>query len=153
MTSTDETWSWEDGTPIQFVNWSPNEPNGDSSSQACVEAFHQTNPGEWNDHSCAEAQYYICKMPIGKLKTKQRCQEISRWSPEVNLRYQLHAGDERRERGITLGWKPRVDFTRSPKQGYQWRHKNDLCPPKIQKRQIATLKWETVPRKIRTSWI
>ena len=69
--TTDETWSWEDGTPIQFVNWSPNEPNGDSSSQACVEAFHQTNPGEWNDHSCEEAQYYICKMPMGKLKITQ----------------------------------------------------------------------------------
>ena len=27
--------------------------------------------------------------------------------------------------------KPRGDVTRSPKQWYQWPHKNDLCPPKI----------------------
>ena len=27
--------------------------------------------------------------------------------------------------------KPRVDFTRSPKQGYQWPHKKDWCPPNI----------------------
>ena len=27
--------------------------------------------------------------------------------------------------------KPRGNVTRSPKQGYQWPHKKDLCPPKI----------------------
>ena len=26
---------------------------------------------------------------------------------------------------------PRGDVTRNPKQGYQWPHKKDLCPPKI----------------------
>ena len=29
----------------------------------------------------------------------------------------------------TLALKPRGDVTRSPKQGYQWPHKKDLCPP------------------------
>ena len=31
----------------------------------------------------------------------------------------------------TLALKPRGDITRSPKQGYQWPHKKDSCPPKI----------------------
>ena len=31
----------------------------------------------------------------------------------------------------TLALKPRGDVTRSPKQGYQWPHKKDSCPPKI----------------------
>ena len=30
----------------------------------------------------------------------------------------------------TLALKPRGDITRSLKQGYQWPHKKDLCPPK-----------------------
>ena len=30
----------------------------------------------------------------------------------------------------TLTLKPRADVTRSPKQGCQWPHKKDLCPPK-----------------------
>ena len=30
--------------------------------------------------------------------------------------------------------KLRGDVTRSPKQGYQWPHKKDLCPPKIFKK-------------------
>ena len=31
----------------------------------------------------------------------------------------------------TLPLKPRADVNRSPKQGYQWPHKKDLCPPKF----------------------
>ena len=33
--------------------------------------------------------------------------------------------------GSTVALKPRADVTRSPKQGYQWPHKTDLCPPKV----------------------
>ena len=29
-----------------------------------------------------------------------------------------------------LALKPRAEVTRSPKYGYQWPHKEDLCPPK-----------------------
>ena len=36
--------------------------------------------------------------------------------------------------GSTLALKPRGDIARSPKQGYQWPHKKDLCPPKFKKR-------------------
>ena len=35
----------------------------------------------------------------------------------------------------TLALKPRGDVTRSPKQGYQWPHKKDSCPPKIFKKK------------------
>ena len=31
--------------------------------------------------------------------------------------------------------KPRGDVTKSPKQGYQWPHKKDLCPPKFKKKK------------------
>ena len=31
----------------------------------------------------------------------------------------------------TLALKSRGDITRTPKQGYQWPHKKNLCPPKI----------------------
>ena len=47
-------------------------------------------------------------------------------APEVNLRNSLHTGDKARKQG-----KPRGDVARSPKQGYQWSHEKDLCPPKI----------------------
>ena len=31
--------------------------------------------------------------------------------------------------GFILVLKPRADVIRSLKQGYQWPHKNDMCPP------------------------
>ena len=33
----------------------------------------------------------------------------------------------------TLALKHRGNITRTPKQGYQWLHKKDLCPPKLKK--------------------
>ena len=47
---------------------------------------------------------------------------------EVNLRITQVRKDTK---GSTLALKPRADITRNPKQGYQWPHKKDLCPPKV----------------------
>ena len=41
--------------------------------------------------------------------------------------------------GSTLALKPRGDIIRSPKQGYQWPHKEDSCPPKIKKKIIQIM--------------
>ena len=38
--------------------------------------------------------------------------------PEVNLKNPLHAGDKNASEGSTLALKPRVDVTRSLKEGY-----------------------------------
>ena len=37
---------------------------------------------------------------------------------------------EKAYKGFTMALKSRADVTRSPKQGYQWPHKKDSCPPK-----------------------
>ena len=39
---------------------------------------------------------------------------------------------------LTLALKPRGGYARSPKQGYQWPHKKDLCPPKIKTNSKVT---------------
>ena len=51
-------------------------------------------------------------------------------TPEVNLGELLC---QMQIRLSTLALKSRGDVTRSPKQGYQWPHKKDSCPPKILK--------------------
>ena len=56
-------------------------------------------------------------------------------------------------RESTVALKPRADITRSPKQGYQWPHKKDLCPaiffikkhPEVTKINMLTLRpWRVV---------
>ena len=57
----------------------------------------------------------------------------------------------------TLALKTRRDITRSPKQGYQWSHKKDSCPPKnfkkTNKKKTCTKKRQdiTVDEPVRQS--
>ena len=45
--------------------------------------------------------------------------------------FEDHTGKKACKKRSTLALKPRADVTRSPKQGYQWSHKKDSCPPKL----------------------
>ena len=57
-------------------------------------------------------------------------------TPEVNRRNSLHSGDKACKWGIHPGFETqRRRCARSPKQGYQWPHEKDLCPPKILKKK------------------
>ena len=40
-------------------------------------------------------------------------------------------GEKARKKGSTLALKPRVDVTKSPKQGFQWPQEKDFRPPKM----------------------
>ena len=48
--------------------------------------------------------------------------------PEVNPRNSEKARKRAVEKS-TLALKPSADVIRSPKQGYQWPHEKDSCPP------------------------
>ena len=56
-------------------------------------------------------------------------QEVSKCHTRGNI-YHLHLCQVQ-IRLPTLALKPGGDIIRSPKQGYQWPDKKDLCPPKI----------------------
>ena len=43
----------------------------------------------------------------------------------------VHRWGSMQVRESTLALKPRADVARSPKRGYQWPHKKDLCPAKF----------------------
>ena len=49
----------------------------------------------------------------------------------------VHRWGSTQVRESTLALKPRADITRSPKQGYQWPHKKDLCATKILKKKSS----------------
>ena len=60
-------------------------------------------------------------------------------APDMNLMILLHVGDKPQARGSTLALKPRIDVTRSPKQGYQWPQEKDSCPPKKFKKYVEVI--------------
>ena len=56
-------------------------------------------------------------------------QESAGVTPEVNLRQCVtHMPPWSTNKAAHSSFKPTEDITRSPKQGYQWPHKKDLCP-------------------------
>ncbi|KAJ8030095.1 Macrophage mannose receptor 1 [Holothuria leucospilota] len=60
----EDQWEYTDGTELDFVNWSENEPNDDGEGEDCVEMRGYTwDRGMWNDVSC-DTPYLgvICKV-------------------------------------------------------------------------------------------
>ena len=61
-------FEYEDGTPVDYVNWANGEPNGigqDGSIQDCVE-FTDDAYGKWYDDDCYRGAAYLCKMNKSK---------------------------------------------------------------------------------------
>ncbi|XP_038078467.1 macrophage mannose receptor 1-like [Patiria miniata] len=60
----ESTFTWTDGSPTDFLNWGPGEPNNVGSGEDCVHlesAFQKV--GIWNDINCDYQYRYICKKP------------------------------------------------------------------------------------------
>ena len=82
-----------------------------------------------------ESHQFLTGMWKRRLACHAGCQEVSRCCTRgesqgtCNVTCTLLLSPNKAE--PTLALKPRGDVTRSPKQGYQWHHKKDSCPPKI----------------------
>ena len=68
---------------------------------------------------------------------------------EVNLRNPLCTGEEALKRCIHPDFETHgADVTISPKQGYQWPHKKDSCPPKNLKNKNKLLERHAATTKV-----
>ena len=56
---TDGTYIWNDGSPFDYDNWHPGEPNNGGSLQGCV-ALWNDNDGEWEDWWCTTESAVYC---------------------------------------------------------------------------------------------
>ncbi|XP_054706987.1 macrophage mannose receptor 1-like [Uloborus diversus] len=57
-------YQWEDGSPVTYTYWAPNEPAGERDhNEDCVELRFFPNPrnGEWNDLQCDADIPFICQ--------------------------------------------------------------------------------------------
>ena len=81
------------------------------------------------------ASYLCWNLHVGKWLTAKRWAGVA---PEVNLSANIYhvCFCQVQLRLPTLVLKPREDINGSPKQGYYWSHKKDLCPQNFQGGQI-----------------
>ena len=56
---TEGTWRWADGSPFDWNNWGPSEPNG-GARESCGEFY---TSGLWNDGGCGGTRAIMCQLP------------------------------------------------------------------------------------------
>ncbi|XGW31518.1 hypothetical protein V3C99_010016, partial [Haemonchus contortus] len=65
----DKKWTWTDGTPVDYLNWAPAEPDNKWNSEHCAEIFNtpklilpNSQWKKWNDYGChIKMKYFVCK--------------------------------------------------------------------------------------------
>ncbi|XP_033107417.1 macrophage mannose receptor 1-like isoform X2 [Anneissia japonica] len=83
-TSNEGKFEWLDGTPYDFTNWAPGEPNDYGSGEDCVHLAPWANSmGEWNDLACTGTAGYICQMP-------KTCETLTSGSTDDQYYYRYH---------------------------------------------------------------
>jgi hypothetical protein len=58
----DGIWTWSDGEPVTYTNWSHTGLEGLPSSEDCV--YVNTGDAEWGDGHCWSMEPYICQRPV-----------------------------------------------------------------------------------------
>ena len=59
----DGRYTWVDGSPVPFIEWAGNEPDGESA-QNCVEQSNKDLFGGWADESCSNKIPFVCKVVL-----------------------------------------------------------------------------------------
>ena len=58
--------------------------------------------------------------------------------PEMNLKERTpHTPPPSSNKAVNSDFESHLDVTRSPKQGYQWPIKKDMCPPEVRKTRYS----------------
>lgn len=66
---TEGTYTWSDGTSVEYTSWKANEPTG--LKQDCV-GIEVSSYGAMTDVPCTEPHYYVSRKPLeGKTVTFQ----------------------------------------------------------------------------------
>ncbi|XP_023561199.1 macrophage mannose receptor 1 [Octodon degus] len=67
--SLDKTFTWMDGSKVDYVSWAPGEPNFANEDENCVTLY--TDSGLWNDINCGYPNPFICQRHNSSINTTQ----------------------------------------------------------------------------------
>ena len=56
----EDMWLWEDGTPLDYINWADGQPNDFDLGEDCV-AFIAAADARWNDIPCDQSLPFVCE--------------------------------------------------------------------------------------------
>jgi hypothetical protein len=60
ITPSSSEWEWSDGTPVDYTNWYPGEPNNAGGIEECAKPAPSWSY-QWNDHQCNNTLRCVCK--------------------------------------------------------------------------------------------
>ena len=62
------SWSWSDGSPMNFTAWASRQPNNYWWGERCVRSVDWGQENSWDDHKCwsRTALTLVCKMTPNK---------------------------------------------------------------------------------------
>ena len=116
----------------RIFNWLYYKPSQESPVGRASAWSHTVSGGiiapGFESHQCLTGMWRWLNCHAGCLEVS-RCHTRGESQEMCNIKRMPPLSSNKAE--PTLALKPRGDVTRSPKQGYQWPHKKDSCPPKI----------------------
>ena len=74
---------WSDGTPWDYSNWAPEQPDDFKGIEDCVHMIDSTSdPYKWNDKKCSQKRTFVCKKGKNsdKISTKtDACEHVRKF--------------------------------------------------------------------------
>jgi hypothetical protein len=66
-TASEGSFTWTDGSQVNFTSWYTNEPNDDKNDEDCTVNYWKGVPNKWNDLRCNKTFPAVYKLPASRL--------------------------------------------------------------------------------------
>ena len=66
MLASQSSWTWSDGTPMNYTAWATGQPNNSWWGERCVRSREGQGEKMWDDHKCKKkiTRAFVCKLQL-----------------------------------------------------------------------------------------